>query len=501
MLAALGQRAIASGDFGRLLDEAVSRVTETLAVDYCAALELAPGGETLILRSAAGWGDGLPRRLPVGTGRDSMSAFVLLAGEPVVVEDFRSETRFHVAPLLGEHGVASGMGVVVRARRGPLGVLTAYTRRLRDFCGHDVSFLQSVGNLLALAFERDELERAERRKKELLQAIFDHIPVMISLNDRSGAFQLVNREWERTLGWTLEEARRIDVLAEIYPDPEVRRQVREFTQRAESRWADWRSRTRDGRVIETSWARITLSDGTRIGFGLDVTERKRLLHEVTASHARLEDLSRRHVRLQEEERRTMARELHDEVGQLLTGLKFMLETSARPGAAVDKEQLRQLAGQLLERVRDLALNLRPPMLDDLGLVPTLLWHIENYRAQTGIDVRFRHRGSLARLPAETEITAFRMVQEALTNIARHAEVREAAVELWIDDGWLRLRVEDGGHGFDQAAVRSAASGLVGMRERVRLLGGSLQIESRADAGTRLLAELPLAANLAPDDGE
>src|SRR5207302_10254362 len=102
-------------------------------------------------------------------------------------------------------------------------------------------------------------------------------------------------------------------------------------------------------------------------------ERERLLAEVTGARGRLQELSRRLVRLQEEERRTVARELHDEVGQILTGLKLMLETGERVGTAVDLAQLSAVVGQLLERVHDLSLDLRPPMLDDLGLVPTLLW--------------------------------------------------------------------------------------------------------------------------------
>jgi signal transduction histidine kinase len=216
-----------------------------------------------------------------------------------------------------------------------------------------------------------------------------------------------------------------------------------------------------------------------------------LLQEVTGAHERLRTLSRRLVTLQEEERRTIARELHDEVGQLLTSLNFLVEARERGGAAVAREQVRDMTSQLLDRIRDLSLNLRPPMLDDLGLVPTLLWHVERYRAQTGIDVRFRHRGVNERLPVGAEITAFRIVQEALTNIARHAGVTEASVDFWMEDGGLWLRVEDGGRGFDPNALRGASSGLTGMRERALLLGGALTVDSAPGRGTRVIAGLPL----------
>jgi PAS domain S-box-containing protein len=218
-----------------------------------------------------------------------------------------------------------------------------------------------------------------------------------------------------------------------------------------------------------------------------------LLREVTASRERLETLSRRLVHLQEVERRNIARELHDHIGQLLTGLKFMLEAGERHRRAADPKAATAVVAQLLERVADLSLNLRPPMLDELGLVPTLRWHFQTYQAQTGVRVRFDDGGFSARLPADAEITAFRIIQEALTNVARHANVTWADVDLWAEDGWLGLRVEDGGRGFEPAAVSRASSGLTGMAERARLLGGSLAIESRPGAGTRLLVRLPAAA--------
>src|SRR5712691_10242761 len=139
--------------------------------------------------------------------------------------------------------------------------------------------------------ERQELEATQRREKETLQAIFDTIPVMISVYDRSGRLLRVNREWERTLGWTFEEAQRLDVLAQAYPDPEQRSAVLEFMQRAERRWSDFRPRTREGRVIDTSWVRCALSDGSRIGFGIDITEQKRAEAALRESEARFRQVA------------------------------------------------------------------------------------------------------------------------------------------------------------------------------------------------------------------
>jgi signal transduction histidine kinase len=158
---------------------------------------------------------------------------------------------------------------------------------------------------------------------------------------------------------------------------------------------------------------------------------------------------------------------------------------------MDPRPLKEAVTLLLERVHDLSLNLRPPMLDDLGLVPTLLWHFERYRAHTGIDVQFHHLGVAGRFPAGTEIAAFRIVQECLTNVARHAGVSQVMVDVWCEGNRLLLRIEDSGCGFEAGELSGSACGLTGMRERALLAGGALSIDSRPEGGTRVSADLPL----------
>src|SRR5882672_4277865 len=124
--------------------------------------------------------------------------------------------------------------------------------------------------------ERKQAEDELRRQKEILQKFFDHIPVMINFVEADGHIKLVNREWERTLGWSLDEIRQqnLDIFAECYPDPQYRQQVLKFVAEAKGEWADFKTRVRDGRVIDTTWVRVHLSDGTSIGIGQDITERK-----------------------------------------------------------------------------------------------------------------------------------------------------------------------------------------------------------------------------------
>ena len=208
----------------------------------------------------------------------------------------------------------------------------------------------------------------------------------------------------------------------------------------------------------------------------------------------LHSLSARLVQLQEEERRSIARELHDEIGQSLTGIKIALDrvTHRCETCGADLAQVSREVVELIEQVRNLSLSLRPAMLDDLGLLATLRWHLSRYTGQTGIKVHFEH-GRLPRdLPRDTVTTAYRVIQEALTNVARHARTSEVLVVIRTDRDVLKMEVRDNGVGFDLDCLpETSGVGLGGMRERVISEGGSLMIESSPGRGTYILAELPL----------
>jgi len=232
------------------------------------------------------------------------------------------------------------------------------------------------------------------------------------------------------------------------------------------------------------------------GIGEDMTERKQAEDTLKENAARLQALSRRLVEVQEEERRRLARELHDGICQSLTKVAFAFEMGA---AALPKmygaklAPARALLDEALNQVRELSLDLRPAMLDHLGLLPAIVWLLERFTARTFVQVHFRHEGLDARFAPLTETTAFRLVQEALSNVARHAGVKEVSVRIWVQEGWLNLQIEDEGAGFDPEAVlaSTATSGLAGMREQVQLLDGKLTIDAAPGEGTHLLAQLPL----------
>ncbi len=221
----------------------------------------------------------------------------------------------------------------------------------------------------------------------------------------------------------------------------------------------------------------------------------RLFEALRHSHKQLAALSHRLVEVQETERRAIARELHDEIGQALTGIRLLLDLAAQSpvSAAPNLTDAQRLVNELIGQVQDLSLNLRPAMLDDLGLLPTLLWHFERYTAQTGIRVCFDHAGLNQRFDPLVETAIYRITQEAITNVARHAGVAEVNVRVWGNLDCLRAQITDRGSGFEPQAIleREHSTGLSGMRERVMLLGGRWVVKSAPGVGTEVIAEIPI----------
>ena len=232
----------------------------------------------------------------------------------------------------------------------------------------------------------------------------------------------------------------------------------------------------------------------------DITERKRAEEKLQESNDTLQLLSRRLVESQETERRHIARELHDEVGQTLTvaemNLQAILQSShAAPLTRRLKESLLAVE-RVLEQVRDLSLNLRPSMLDDLGLESALGWYTSRQAALTRLDVEFQADALEDRLDPVIETACFRVAQEALTDVVRHARARAVSVVLRKQNGHLHLFVRDDGVGFDvaslrQQAVRGASLGLLSMEERATLTDGALELKSAPGQGTEVHAWFPL----------
>ena len=231
-----------------------------------------------------------------------------------------------------------------------------------------------------------------------------------------------------------------------------------------------------------------------IGYTLRLErELERRLEENAHARTDLQELSARLVRAQENERRTLARELHDEVGQSLSAILMEAENAECAEELGEiREHLasvRTLAEKTVNEVRDLALLLRPSMLDDFGLVPALNWHAREMSKRTGLNVMVTADDDADDLPDEHKTCIYRLVQEAVNNSARHANARTVEVIVRHEGATVRFSVRDDGAGFDTRFVRGL--GLLGMEERVRRLGGQLQLDSKLGRGTLIAAELPV----------
>ena len=353
--------------------------------------------------------------------------------------------------------------------------------------------------MMALVEDITERKRAEedlKKQTEVLQKIFDHIPAMISLTGEDGRLKLVNREWERILGWRLEEIQKqdLDIIAELYPDPRDRQTVRDFRAAARGEWIDFKARTRDGRMIDTTWAVVNLTDGTVLAMGEDITERKRAEDQLNSSFNQLRALTARLQTIREEERKRVAREIHDDLGQALTAIKIDVASLVRDMPADQNqekkaESILRLVDHTIQSVRRIATELRPGILDDLGLVAAVEWAAEEFAARSGTRLRLDLPREDLVIDQESATAIFRIFQETLTNITRHAEATQVDVRLGEEGDSIVLEVRDNGRGMNEG-LGTGSLGILGMRERALLLGGELTISGATGEGTVVRVRIP-----------
>lgn len=348
--------------------------------------------------------------------------------------------------------------------------------------------------------ERETVE-ALRRSEALWRSFVESVPGFVWVLDPDGTVLFANRSLHHKDPTEARGACMYDYVLPEHRDA-VRCRVDAVLQRQETVSFDVRGYGEGGAVV---WWRATLGPLVMNGqvrgvvaVASVVDKEKRAELEVRRARRRMEALSRRLLSVQEEERRKIAREIHDEFGQALTALRLdlvWLESNLDRGTEVVRKRLAQARGVVdstIGTLRRLAQTLRPPLLDDLGLVPALEWQMREFEAHTGI------AGDLACVPAEISLdptrslTVFRLFQEALTNVARHAGASQVRARVQVRDGILELSVEDDGRGITRQEARSLKSlGLIGMRERARWHGGRVEIQGTPGKGTLVRAEIPL----------
>lgn len=405
-------------------------------------------------------------------------------------EDFTEEDQELVGLLATQAAVAIENARLYEAS-------TRWSRQLES--------LHEVGNALATEPDLDRLlELVARRLRELLNARLVTVALpagraelVVAVAVGEGAPGLVGQRLDRAsskAGRVLDRRRseRVDALLD---DPEVGPEESRLLGARTGLWAPLVAQERPIGVI-------TAHD--RIGDDARFTNDDLRLAEIFATRAATaadlsqrvtRDALRRVVEAQELERGRLARELHDETGQALTsillGLKGFEEQLEGEDARAAAGALRELVVTTLQDVRRLAVELRPAALDDFGLVAALERLAESFGSQTGIVVQLESTLEGDRLPTDVETALYRLVQESLTNVVKHARARRVSILLTRRGATVAVVIEDDGRGFDPAAVRDDAVGLLGMRERVALLGGRLDLETREGGGTTVAVEVPL----------
>jgi signal transduction histidine kinase/putative methionine-R-sulfoxide reductase with GAF domain len=556
-IAALGQTAIRERDLSVVMNEAVELAARTLATGYGLVWQVAPEHDHLVQRARAGW-DELPAEATIPLVSGTAVGYVVENEAPVIITDVRHDPRFDRSWLLREYNVVTMLSAAIRSREHAWGVLSVHSKTRRAFTEDDVGFLQSMANVLALAIERDEYERAERRKHEIAETALAKLHAIETITDTALA-QMDLDELLSELLARLRQALQADQVVLLLLDEErhhfdVRAADGDWSERLlgqpapitspvsgrvmqEMRgmiftdvppfeapeWQGWGARL--GVQLKSAMSAPLIVRGKLIGTitvaalerrqftddELDLLrmvvdrvapaiERGHLLEQIRASGKRLEQLSRRLLTVQEEERRRIAVELHDQLGQIYTAAKIKLDSVQRVlgdnGLAAQVGDAIEIVESAAGTVRDLALELRPAMLDDLGLAAALRWYADRFAGQTGLRVHLAIDEFPGLDPALATV-CFRVAQESLTNAARHAHARNVWLDVHSSRGRVQLSVRDDGVGFSVAiararAVRGESLGLLGMEERVSYTQGTLQVQSTPGAGTTITASVPLS---------
>lgn len=394
------------------------------------------------------------------------------------------------------HGEASRYDVQARVAENQFIVIDFSLQPLRDETGK-VVFLVPSANVIT---ERKQAEAALRQSEERYRELFENAKDAIYVHDLSGRYTSVNRAAEQLSGFTREE-----ILGKHYSNFVSPRDLKHVRTNLCRKLDEENETIYEVDVVTRSGQRVPAEISSRLiyengvavgvqGTARDITDRKR-------AQEALRIYSQRLIQVQEAERENIARELHDEIGQVLTAVRINLQSIQRSCRTADcvprLDESIGIVDEALGRVRELSIELRPSLLDDLGLTAALRWYVDRYAQRTGIIAEvlssFEEDG---RLPRELETACFRIAQEALTNVARHARAGSVSVQLERSRERMLLTVMDDGVGFDIDKLRKSASaasalGLRGMEERALAVGGHIEIDSGLERGTRVRATFPL----------
>lgn len=430
-------------------------------------------------------------------------------GEAVIAADIANDPRWvHYKALALQHQLRACWSVPIKGMQGQvLGAFAFYFDQVRDATPSELATIERGAQLASQAIERHLAVRALQDSEERYRTLVEWSPEGIAVH-QDGILVYANPAAAAIVGaLSVREVLGRPMLDFVHPEEHahMQRMIDGITRHGiPSALAERRYVRLDGTVIDVeNKAGPSVFQGApsvQVVFR-DITARKKAEAELHDSRQQLRVLSSKVLAAQETERRRIAHELHDELGQALTAIKINLQAQGHlhhaSGGAIQAENIRIVEGAL-QHVRGLALALRPSMLDDLGLAPALRWlTAQTVNQRSGLQVHLQAPSHLGRLAPELETAVFRIVQEALTNIVRHAQAQHVHIRIHFEDtDILCVRIQDDGIGFDVAAERRHAAngnsmGVLGMQERAALIGADLTMESVPGAGCTLTLRCPM----------
>jgi PAS domain S-box-containing protein len=503
---------IAAGESLKGVLDALCRTVEVQGDDGMLCSVLLVQGDRLV----SGAAPSLPRAyveaidgLVIGPDAGSYGAAVFHR-RPVIVEDVARDPLWERDRLLAlRHGLRACWSVPVLDVAGaPLGTVSIYYRTPRRPADADWRLIEHAVRLAGIAVERVRAEEALRASEQRYRTLITNIPDVAWLVDRDGNTVFISPNAEKMIGYTPDEICRNGPdgwFGRIHADdlPIVRGQFDALFASGGAFDLEYRIRHKDGRWLWLHDRAVSTYEGhgsTYVyGLSSDITDRKEA-EEIRAL------LLNQVITVQEEERRRIARELHDETAQslasLLLGLSALGEARTVKGARQQARELHQVATRALAEVRRLAWGLRPAVLDDLGLAAAMERYVADFGGTRGVAVALETAGlDGGRMSGAVETALYRIMQEALSNVARHAAARAARVRVERRGATVAMTVDDDGRGFDPAhppapATAARGLGIHTMRERAAVLRGVFGIHSTPGRGTRVTVEIPLGTEVA-----
>lgn len=488
-------------ELNKVLNAAMDRIRQLLEIDvaWLYLWDEESWGRKLKLAASNGLSETvLTEAIKFGEILDSVAQ----SRQPIVIENVPADPLFS-STLLREEGLQSVLIVPLISQGEVMGTLGVGARLVHHFPSDEVDLLTAIEGQISMVIENARLYEKERLATEALRIseknyreIFENASDAIWIHDLDGRIIAFNNALERLTGYERDDliGENVSILLPSHDMSKVDKEAHDRALRGEHPEALEQELVKKdgGRIIIQMGTSLVTKDGNPWAFqhiARDITEGKRIQENLKLYVQRV-------TQAQEAERKRIARELHDETAQDLVVVARNLDDFALGNSQTSIEDIRAQVRSILQGVRNFSQQLRPSILDDLGLLPAVNWLAsdltKNYNIKTEIEVV----GSQRKLPPDAELMLFRITQEALTNVRRHSGANRVNIRVEFFDSATRVTISDNGRGFEIPSragdlARIGKLGLAGMQERAQLLGGALSIESKPGKGSAVTIEVPL----------